>query len=173
MDGTIRTKFMPQTKELELIPEGELQICQFAGTEIRKVCHNDEWYFSVVDVIAVLAETNRPAAYWGDLKTKLSKHEGLSGHFDKIEKLPLAGKDGVFRPSEMANTETIFRIQSIPSSAAEPFKMWLAKVGYERIQEHQNPSIAIKRAIMEYQLQGRGTWSGLRPGFARSLVEKS
>jgi prophage antirepressor-like protein len=147
---------MPPKKELELIPEGELQICQFSGNEIRKVCHKDEWFFSIVDVIAALADTNRPAAYWGDLKTKLSKQEGFTELFDKIEKLPIMGRDGVFRPSEMANTETIFRIiQSIPSPTAEPFKMWLAKVGYERIQEYQNPSIAIKRAIVDYQLQGR------------------
>jgi DNA-damage-inducible protein D len=147
---------MAQKPELELIPEGELQICQFAGKEIRKVCHNDEWFFSIVDVIAALADTNRPAAYWSDLKTKLSEIEGFKGLYDKIEKLPLTGKDGVKRPSEMGNTETIFRvIQSIPSPKAEPFKQWLARVGYERIQEHQNPSIAIKRAIVDYQLQGR------------------
>jgi DNA-damage-inducible protein D len=161
----------PKKPELELIPEGELQICQFSGKEIRKVCHKDEWYFSVVDVIAALADTNRPAAYWGDLKTKLANQEGVTGLFDKIEKLPLAGKDGVLRPSEMANTETVFRIiQSIPSPAAEPFKQWLAKVGYERIQEHQNPSIAIKRAIVDYQLQGRSMdWVEAR---LRTLVSR-
>jgi prophage antirepressor-like protein len=162
---------MAEKPELELIPEGELQICQFAGKEIRKVCHNDEWFFSIVDVIEALADTNRPAAYWNDLKTKLAQNEGFKGLYDKIEKLPLAGKDGVKRPSEMGNTETVFRvIQSIPSQKAEPFKQWLAKVGYERIQEHQNPSIAIKRAICDYQLQGRNMeWIEAR---LRTLVSR-
>lgn len=147
---------MSDAKDLELIPEGELQICQFAGSRIRKVCHNDEWFFSIIDVIRALAGTDRPAAYWGDLKAKMTKNEGAEGLFDRIEKLPLEGTDGIKRPSEVGNTETVFRIiQSIPSPKAEPFKQWLAKVGYERIQEHQNPSIAIKRAIVDYQLQGR------------------
>lgn len=140
----------------ELIPEGELQICQFSGKEIRKVCHNDEWFFSVIDVVEAMTESGRAGAYWTDLKSKMADVEGFSELYDKIVKLPLQGKDGKKRPSDMANTETVFRIiQSIPSKHAEPFKQWLARVGYERIQEHQNPSIAIKRAIVDYQMQGR------------------
>jgi DNA-damage-inducible protein D len=147
---------MAAKKSIELIPEGELQVCQFAGREIRKVLHNDEWFFSIVDVIEALSESQRPSAYWNDLKTKLSEDEGFKGLYDKIVKLPMLGKDGIARPSDVANTETIFRImQSIPSPKAEPFKQWLAKVGYERIQENQNPAIAIKRAIVDYQMQGR------------------
>ncbi len=145
-----------ETLELKLIPEGELQIQQFGGSEVRKVLHNDEWFFSVIDVILALTESSRPAAYWADHKKKLVDDEGFSELYGKIEKLYLRGKDGVSRPSEMANTETVFRIiQSIPSPKAEPFKRWLAKVGYERIQERQNPSIAIKRAVVDYQMQGR------------------
>lgn len=144
------------TKQKELIPEGELQICQFSGKEIRKVCHDDEWFFSVVDVIEAMTDSSRAAGYWNDLKVKLASNEGFSQLYDKIVKLPLMGKDGKQRVSEVANTETVFRIiQSIPSPKAEPFKQWLARVGYERIQEHQNPSIAIKRAIVDYQMQGR------------------
>jgi prophage antirepressor-like protein len=85
---------MAEEKELELIPEGELQICRFAGSEIRKVCHNDEWFFSVVDVISALADTKRPAPYWADLKTKLSKQEGFTQLFEKIEQLKFPAADG-------------------------------------------------------------------------------
>jgi prophage antirepressor-like protein len=147
---------MPPKKELELIPEGELQICQFSGKEIRKVCHNDEWFFSIVDVIAAMTDSLRPAKYWSDLKAKLSGIEGFAQVSDKIGQLKMPSKDGKLYETDCGNTETVFRIiQSIPSPTAEPFKQWLAKVGYERIQEHQNPAIAIKRAIVDYQLQGR------------------
>ncbi len=143
-------------KKLELINEGELEICQFSGKEIRKVCHNDEWFWSIVDIVEAMTDTISPSRYWSDLKVKLVVSQGNNHFFDKIEMLPLVGKDGKKRPAEMANTETIFRIiQSISSPKAEPFKQWLARTGYERIQEHQNPSIAIKRAICDYQLQGR------------------
>jgi DNA-damage-inducible protein D len=147
---------MAPKKELEIIPEGELVLCQFAGNEVRKVCHNDEWFFSIVDVIGAITGSSQPSRYWADLKTKLSETEGASQLFDRIEKLPIEGADGRSRAADTGNTETIFRIvQSIASPKAEPFKRWLAKVGYERIQEAQNPSIAIKRAIVDYQMQGR------------------
>jgi DNA-damage-inducible protein D len=138
-----------------IIREGELEIVQFTGKNIRKVCHNDEWYFSVVDVISALTDTINPSRYWFDLKVKLST-EGFYQVSDKIVKLKMEGADGKKYPTDAVNTETLFRIiQAIPSPRAEPFKQWLAKVGYERIQEHQNPSIAIKRAIVAYQLRGR------------------
>ena len=137
------------------IGEGELEICSFSGKRIRKVCHNDEWYFSVVDVISAITDTASPRRYWFDLKVKLSV-EGASQLSDKIEQLKMPSSDGKNYATDAANTETIFRIiQAIPSPRAEPFKQWLARVGFERIQEHQNPSIAIKRAICDYQLQGR------------------
>ena len=136
--------------------EGELQICQFSGKEIRKVLHNDEWYFSIVDVVAAMTDSNRPTKYWSDLKSKLSEIEGFTQLSDKIGQLKMPSKDGKLYETDCGNTETVFRIiQSIPSPKAELFKQWLARVGYERIQEHQNPSIAIKRAIVDYQLQGR------------------
>jgi len=147
---------MSSKEQPEFIAEGELEICKFAGSHIRKVCHNDEWFFSIVDVVGAITGSSQPSRYWNDLKTKLTENEGADQLFGKIEKLPLMGADGKERPSETGNTETIFRImQSIPSPNAEPFKRWLAKVGYERIQEAQNPSIAIKRAIVDYQMQGR------------------
>jgi DNA-damage-inducible protein D len=146
-------KRMP-AKQL-IIQEGELEICRFTGRTIRKVCHDDEWYFSVVDVITAITDTASPSRYWFDLKVKLST-EGFYQLSDKIVKLKMPGSDGKNYPTDSANTETLFRIiQAIPSPRAEPFKQWLAKTGYERIQEHQNPSIAIKRAIVDYQMQGR------------------
>lgn len=139
-----------------MIPEGELQICQFSGKEIRKVLHNDEWFFSIVDVVSAMTDSTRPAKYWSDLKSKLVNNEGFTQLSDRIGQLKLPAQDGKMYDTDCGNTETIFRlIQSIPSPKAEPFKQWLARVGYERIQEHQNPSIAIKRAIVDYQLQGR------------------
>ena len=162
---------MAPKPELELIPEGELQICQFAGREIRKVCHNDEWFFSIVDVVAAMTDTTRPSKYWSDLKAKLSTTEGFTQLSDKIGQLKMPGPDGKLYDTDCGNTETIFRIiQSIPSPKAETFKQWLARVGYERIQEHQNPSIAIKRAICDYQLQGRSLeWIEAR---LRTLVSR-
>jgi len=147
---------MPPKKELELIPEGELQICLFSGKEIRKVCHKDEWFFSLVDVISAVTESANPSRYWSQLKSQLVEREGFSQLFDKIEQLKFTASDGKNYATDCGNTETVFRIiQSIPSPQAEPFKQWLACVGYERIQERQNPSVAIKRAIVDYQLQGR------------------
>lgn len=131
-------------------------LCQFAGTQVRKVCHNDEWFFSIVDVVGAISQTTSPTRYWSELKAQLVKEEGADQLFGRIEQLKMPGKDGKNYPTDSGNTETIFRIiQSVRSPNAEPFKRWLAKVGYERIQETQNPSIAIKRAIVDYQMQGR------------------
>ena len=140
----------------DLIPEGELQICQFSKRTVRKVLHNNEWYFSIVDVVAAMTDSPTPSTYWGKLKTKLIDNEKIAQSFPIWEQLKLPGKDGKGYTTDCANVETIFRIiQSISSPKAEPFKRWLAKVGYERIQETQNPDIAIKRAIGSYMAQGR------------------
>ena len=139
-----------------IVPNGELEIVSFRGAEIRRVCHNDEWWYSVEDLVGAIVGTDRASKYWTDLKTKLTDSEGFFELSDFIGKLPLAGADGRRRPAEVATTETLFRIiQSISSPKAEPIKRWLARVGYERIQEWQNPEIAIKRAIATYQAQGR------------------
>src|SRR5262249_39682333 len=138
-----------------LIPEGEFQLIDFKGATVRKIFHNDEWWFSVVDIVAALTGSERASKYWSDLKTKLIEKEGFFELSEKIGQLPMAGADGKLYRSDVATTETILRlIQSIPSPKAEPFKRWLARVGYERIQEIQDPEIAIKRAISTYQLQG-------------------
>ncbi len=146
---------MTQHNRPELIPEGEVQTSLFKSKEIRRVLHEDEWYFSVVDVIEAITDSDRPRKYWADLKAKLIK-EGANELSEKIGQLKMPSADGKERETDAANTETIFRIvQSVPSPKAEPFKRWLAKTGYERIEEFQNPEIAIKRAMLDYQIQGR------------------
>ncbi len=139
----------------ELIEEGEGQLTLFKGKEIRQVFHNNEWYFSIVDVVGAIVGTDAPERYWADLKRKTINKEGFSETYENIVRLKMVASDGKSRLIDSANTETIFRIvQSIPSPKAEPFKKWLAKVGYERIQEIQNPEIAIKRAMLSYKAKG-------------------
>jgi hypothetical protein len=130
------------------------QIVLFKGREIRKTIFNNEWWFSVADVIEALTGTERPRKYWNDLKKKLVD-EGYTELSEKIGQLKLIAKDGKNYESDCADTETMFRIiQSIPSPKAEPFKRWLAKVGYQRIQEIENPELSAKRMRMIYKLKG-------------------
>lgn len=130
------------------------KIAIFKGQKIRKIIHKNEWWFSVIDVIEVLTETARPRKYWNDLKRKLM-HEGYSEVSEKIGQLKLKAPDGKLRTTDCANTKTMLRlIQSIPSSKAEPLKQWLAKAGYERIQEIENPEIAMERMKLIYEKKG-------------------
>ena len=125
----------------------------FEGKKIRKVWHNNEWWFSVVDIVVVLTGSSVPRRYWSDLKTKL-KDEGFK-MYDKIVQLKLQSTDGKRYATDCANTELAFRlIQSIPSKKAEPFKLWLAKVGYERVREIENPELAQKRMKELYKQKG-------------------
>ena len=111
------------------------------------------WYFSVVDVCEVLAETERPRKYWNDLKLKLQT-EG-SELSEKIGQLKMLAPDGKMRMTDVLDTEQLFRlIQSIPSKKAEPFKGWLAQVGSERLDEMANPELAIDRAFETYLKKG-------------------
>jgi len=113
----------------------------------------NEWWFSVVDVCAVLTESSDPGAYWRKLKQRL-KEEG-SKVVTFCHGLKLAAADGKKYKTDCANTEGIFRIiQSIPSPKAEPFKRWLAKVGYERVQEIEDPELATKRTKAIYRAKG-------------------
>jgi hypothetical protein len=113
----------------------------------------EKWYFSVVDVIGVLAENARPRKYWSDLKRKLQT-EG-SELSEKIGQLKMEASDGKMRMTDVADTEQLLRlIQSIPSPKAEPFKVWLAKVGYERIEETEDPELAFDRAMETYLKKG-------------------
>ncbi|SDW80229.1 BRO-N domain-containing protein [Nitrosomonas communis] len=140
----------------KVIKEGEEQLALFKNKGIRQVFHENEWHFSIVDVIEAITETDRPSKYWKNLKSKLIKKEELYELSNKIIKLEMKASDGKYYSTEVVNVETLFRIvQSIPSKKAEPFKKWLAKVGYERIQEIQNPEIGVKRAILQWQIEGR------------------
>jgi DNA-damage-inducible protein D len=131
----------------------ETGIAVFRGKEIRKTIHNDQWWFSVVDVCAILTESADPGAYWRKLKQRL-KQEG-SEAVTFCHGLKLIAPDGKSRKTDCANTEGIFRIiQSIPSPKAEPFKRWLAKVGYERVQEIEDPELATKRTRTLYKAKG-------------------
>lgn len=139
----------------QIVPEGEVQLVLFRGAEIRQVCHNDEWHFAIVDVIGAITDSSSPKRYWSDLKAKMAKDEGFDELYEDIVQLPFEGADGKMYKSDACDTQTLFRIiQSVPSPKAEPFKKWLAKVGYERIQEIQDPEIAIKRALMTYKAKG-------------------
>ncbi len=136
----------------EIMPVTKIAV--FRSKKIRKTIHSNEWWFSVIDVIEALTGTERPRKYWNDLKTKLIK-EGYSEVSDKIGQLKLIAPDGKYYLTDCGDTETIFRIiQSIPSPKAESFKRWLAKVGYERIQEIENPELATKRTRLLYKLKG-------------------
>ncbi len=104
-----------------------------------------KWYFSVIDVIEILTSSTIPKRYWSDLKKKLTS-EG-SEAYEKIVRLKMLAEDGKNRETDTADTETLLRIiQSIPSPKAEPFKQWLAKVGYERMQEISDPEQSLDRA---------------------------
>ena len=132
----------------------ETRIAVFKGKRIRKTIHKSEWWFSVIDVIEVLTGTQRPRKYWNDLKKNIKK-EGYNELSDKIGQLKLMSSDGKFYVTDCVNTETMFRlIQSIPSPKAEPFKLWLARVGYERIKEIENPELATKRTRALYKAKG-------------------
>ncbi|NGX53727.1 MAG: hypothetical protein K1000chlam4_00444 [Chlamydiae bacterium] len=127
----------------------------FEDKQIRRIFHKGEWYFSVTDIIGVLTESSHPRRYWSDLKTQLFENEGFSQLYEKIVQLKLLAPDGKMRETDTANTETVFRIiQSIPSPKAEPFKRWLAKVGYERIQEIEDPELAAQRTRAIYKAKG-------------------
>lgn len=131
--------------------ENQDKLVVFQDKNIRRTWHNEEWWFSIQDVIEAVTGTNRVRKYWNDLKKKL-KDEGFNELSDFIGQLKMPAQDGKMRKTDCANTEGIFRIiQSIPSPKAEPFKRWLAKVGYERIQEIENPELAAERARQYYR----------------------
>ncbi len=131
----------------------DTKIAIFKGKGIRKTIHNNEWWFSVVDVCGVLTGSIDAGAYWRKLKQRL-KEEG-SEVVTFCHGLRLEASDGKKYDTDCANTEGIFRIiQSIPSPKAEPFKRWLARVGYERIKEIEDPELATKRTRALYKLKG-------------------
>ncbi|MBR7001593.1 MAG: Bro-N domain-containing protein [Neisseriaceae bacterium] len=135
--------------------EQQTAIKLFEDYQVRSLWDNEQekWYFAVVDIVAVLTGTDRPRKYWNDLKNKLLK-EG-SQLSDKIGQLKMQAADGKNYKTDVLDTENIFRlIQSIPSPKAEPFKLWLAKVGNERLDEIADPEMAIHRALQTYLNKG-------------------
>ncbi len=133
--------------------DNETHIAIFNGKSIRRKLVDNKWFFSIVDIIGVLTDSPRPRKYWSDLKVKLIE-EG-SELSDKIGQLKLKSGDGKEYETDCADTEGIFRvIQSIPSKKAEPFKRWLARVGYERVQEIENPELAQERMKLLYEQKG-------------------
>lgn len=133
----------------------ENSIILFNQTKVRRHWNEEKeiWYFSIVDVIQILTESTRPRKYWNDLKIKLqSEGSELS---DKIGQLKMKSSDGKEYLTDVADTKSVLRlIQSIPSPKAEPFKVWLAKVGYERIEETEDPELAFDRAMRTYLRKG-------------------
>jgi hypothetical protein len=126
----------------------------FQDKKIRRVWHNKEWYFSVVDVVAALTDSLDAKDYWYRLKQRELESGGVElSTFCRQLKLP--SSDGKYYSTDCANTKSTFRIiQSIPSRKAEPFKQWLAQVGYERVEEIQNPELAQERMKRLYELKG-------------------
>ena len=134
--------------------EENRSIALFQGHKVRKLWFNDEWYFSVVDMVGILAETPDASDYWYRLKQRELESSGIElSTFCRELKLPAS--DGKYYATDCANTENALRlVQSIPSKHAEPLKLWLAKIGYERIQEIENPELAQKRMRELYKAKG-------------------
>ncbi len=134
----------------------EQPVAMFESVQVRSQWNADEekWYFSVIDVVQVLTDSTIPKRYWSDLRRKLEKESGQP--YEKIVRLKMPAVDGRMRDTDAADVQTVLRlIQSIPSPKAEPFKQWLAKVGYERMQEIADPSQGLNRARENWQALGR------------------
>jgi hypothetical protein len=140
------------------------KIALFEGKTVRRFWDEEKeiWYFSVVDIVGVLSRSIDARNYWKVLKNRLNKEK--SEVVTKCNQLKMEASDGKFYLTDAADTETIFRIiQSIPSPKAEPFKLWLARVGYERIEETEDPEKAIQRAMATYLKKGYSKeWVDLR-----------
>lgn len=129
-------------------------IALFKNQQIRRTLHNGEWFFSVVDIVQALTDSIDPKDYWYRMKTRVKSEDGIE--LSTIcRRLKLESSDGKKYETDCADTESMFRIiQSIPSPKAEPLKRWLAKVGFERVQEIENPELATKRTRVLYKLKG-------------------
>ncbi|MDO8943785.1 MAG: Bro-N domain-containing protein, partial [Desulfobacterales bacterium] len=140
------------SKEAE-VQQAHKSLIVFESADIRRVWHKDAWWFSVVDVCGALTDSADAGAYWRKLKQRLTAEAGQPVTF--CHGLKLIAADGRQRETDCANTEGLLRVvQSIPSPKAEPFKRWLAQVGYERIQEIEDPELASARARALYEAKG-------------------
>ncbi len=134
--------------------EQDNKIILFQEKQVRRVWHNEQWFFSIIDVVGILSESTDPQRYWSVLKSRLKKQEGLDVT-TICSKLKMAGLDGKNYPTDCANTEGVLRlIMSVPSPNAEPFKLWMAKVGQERIEEIENPELGMERIRVLYKAKG-------------------
>ena len=134
---------------IEMVEEAQKGLIVFQDRSIRRLWHDDQWFYSVVDIVAVLSESDNPTTYWGVLKHRESQLVTICNG------LKMPAEDGKLRYTDCVNTKNAFRlIQSIPSKKAEPFKMWLAQVGKERIEEIENPELAQDRVKEYYELKG-------------------
>ena len=127
----------------------------FESKRIRSVWHaeKEKWYFSIVDVVEILTDSPNPRKYWSVLKTRLKKED--SQLTTNCSQLKMQAADGKFYLTDAADTEQLLRlIQSIPSPKAEPFKLWLARVGYERLEEIENPELSMERMQALYEKKG-------------------
>ena len=130
------------------------ELALFEQKPVRRIWHKEEWYYSIIDVIAVLTGSPNPRNYWSMLKGRLQK-EGFDEAIAAIEQLKLKSSDNRFRLTDTANRQTLLRlIQSIPSPNAEPFRVWLAQVGEERLEEIEHPEIALERVRATYKAKG-------------------
>src|SRR5947208_2094625 len=120
-------------------------VALFQERSVRRVWYQERWYFSVVDIIAILTESPNARRYWSDLKRKLTA-EGYDQLYDTIVQLKMMSSDGKNYVTDAADTATVLRIiQSVPSPRAEPFKRWLAEVGTQRLEEIENPEVVMER----------------------------
>jgi len=130
------------------------KIVVFGAKKIRRIWHEDQWFFSVVDIISALTDSGNPRNYWNMMKARELKQSGIQLSTLCVQ-LKMPSADGKSYKTDAVNTQSAFRvIQSIPSPKAEPFKQWLAKVGYERVQEIENPELAQQRMKELYRQKG-------------------
>jgi len=130
------------------------EVSLFEKQELRRIWHKGEWYYSVIDVVAILSNSKQPRPYWANLKKRI-KTEGFEESLLELEVFKLRSSDGRFRETDTAKRQTLLRIiQSIPSPTAEYFRLWLAEVGEQRFEEIENPQIALERMRQNYRAKG-------------------
>lgn len=130
-------------------------IILFEDSPVRRLWHQGEWWYSIIDAISILSESSQPSRYWTQLRDKIEAESGDIQLFANIEKLKMPSRDGRMRGTEATNRQGILRlIQSIPSPKAEPFKQWLAQTGDERMQEEEDPNLILERLKQKYRDQG-------------------
>jgi len=135
-------------------PESAGKMVVFGARQIRRTWHEEQWYFSIVDIVGALTDSDNPRDYWYRMKRREEESSGVQLS-TLCRQLKLTSADGKSYKTDCVNTEAAFRIiQSIPSPKAEPFKRWLAEVGYQRVQEIENPELAQQRMRALYQEKG-------------------